>query len=205
MDWIAFGDWVERVGVSAALAIILAVGFIFILNKVFRSEEIKATANSQVDLKEAEGQTALARAIETQAESNRIQAQAFSGLDQTLKDNSQVSAKIVEALGQILNNQSIVSGNVNAIENNINGHIDSLINPYQELHRGHTIKLESIMETGRVLVESVNGLKKQHEQQSKKQVETLDAILETVKLLVEDTAELDIAKLTNDNHKENNS
>lgn len=83
-------------------------------------------------------------------------------------------------------------------EDNINTHIDNIINPYQDIHKGHTTKLIAIMETGSVLVEAVKGLKEQHLQQS----ETLEAILETVKLLAEDTAELDIITLSNDNHKE---
>lgn len=199
MDLTDIGKLADQYGIAFVLGILITGLFFAYLNirrKEIEHDTARINATKEVDLKDSETQKALVEAVTSNAGAIVGLNNTLLSISQDSAKNTQVNAKSVEALGQILANQQNLPVSIQAVAADVNKHTDDIITPYQAIHRGHTEKLENIQDIqGQILV-----LVQTIQTGSEEQTESLKGMKIALAAWIEDTAPIPVTEPTN--HKE---
>lgn len=147
-----FSDFLERYGLPTLGFLVILFLFYLLLQAFIR----RAEYDGQTDLEDTKIRFKHADTIQVLA--NVLQGNTAALAD--IKTSMTASVGAYEKLYGLQNEDHKLIEDIHKSEGNITAHIDTLINPYQDIHAGHTRKLEYIMANTDAILEVVGAIRK---------------------------------------------
>lgn len=135
-------DGLERYGLPTLFSLALLV-LLYLLIDAIRS---RLKSDGQNNLEDTKVQI-------TNAQTIQVLANGFQGLERVIES-------AVSAIDTSSTRVTSLEAKMGTLQNNVTSYIDGIINPYQDIHAGHTRKLEYIMAKSDAILEGVEAIRK---------------------------------------------
>lgn len=134
-------DALERYGLPTLFSLAL-LALLYLLIDAIRS---RLKSDGQNNLEDTKIQI-------TNAQTIQILANGFQGLERVIES-------AVTAIDTSSTRVTSLEAKMGTVQSTLVSHIDGIINPYQDIHKGHTQRLERIIATTDAILESVQAIR----------------------------------------------